>query len=580
MRYTAKKIATMLLTMVIVSFLTFVAFSLLSGDAATRLLGTKATPERLEALRIELGLNDPLLVRYGRWLWDALRGDLGTSYRYGQSVSSLIAQRLGPTLTLTALAFALIVAVSIPFGVLSAKYAGGRLDRALTVINQVVMAVPPFFTGILFTYLFGLVLHLFIAGAFPAGGVGHYIGYLFFPALAVALPRIAMTVKLLRTSILDEAQRDYVRTSMSRGRSRSGILYRHVLKNTLVPVLTFLAMTVADLLAGSVVIEQVFAVPGLGRLLLTSIEGRDEPVARAIVVLLAFAVILCNLLADLLARRIDPRLGSGAGKCGMKKKNTFLRVGLVLTALVVGFIVLGLFWTPYSPNAMDFSRLLPPSAAHPMGTDKFGRDILSRVMVGAGDTLLIALGTVAIGTVVGTLVGALTGWYGGWVDEVLMRLNDALASFPSILILLVLVSLLGGGREHMTLALGIVFIPSYARIVRSEFARARTQNYVHSAELMGASTARILFVHILPNIWHTLVSAITIGFNNAVLAEAAMSYLSIGVSPDEASLGYMLSESQSMLDSAPWYALGTGAVIVLLILGVSLIGEGLQRGEN
>ena len=300
MRYTAKKIATMLLTMVIVSFLTFVAFSLLSGDAATRLLGTEATPERLEALRIELGLNDPLLVRYGRWLWDALRGDFGTSYRYGQSVSSLIAQRLGPTLTLTALAFALIVAVSIPLGVLSAKYAGGWLDRALTVINQVVMAVPPFFTGILFTYLFGLVLHLFIAGAFPAGGVGHYIGYLFFPALAVALPRIAMTVKLLRTSILDEAQRDYVRTSMSRGRSRSGILYRHVLKNTLVPVLTFLAMTVADLLAGSVVIEQVFAVPGLGRLLLTSIEGRDEPVARAIVVLLAFAVILCNLAADLL----------------------------------------------------------------------------------------------------------------------------------------------------------------------------------------------------------------------------------------------------------------------------------------
>ena len=580
MRYTAKKIATMLLTMVIVSFLTFVAFSLLSGDAATRLLGTEATPERLEALRIELGLNDPLLVRYGRWLWDALRGDLGTSYRYGQSVSSLIAQRLGPTLTLTALAFALIVAVSIPLGVLSAKYAGGRLDRALTVINQVVMAVPPFFTGILFTYLFGLVLHLFIAGAFPAGGVGHYIGYLFFPALAVALPRIAMTVKLLRTSILDEAQRDYVRTSMSRGRSRSGILYRHVLKNTLVPVLTFLAMTVADLLAGSVVIEQVFAVPGLGRLLLTSIEGRDEPVARAIVVLLAFAVILWQPRRRSARAAHRPAARQRSGRCGMKKKNTFLRVGLVLTALVVGFIVLGLFWTPYSPNAMDFSRLLPPSAAHPMGTDKFGRDILSRVMVGAGDTLLIALGTVAIGTVAGTLIGALTGWYGGWVDELLMRLNDALASFPSILILLVLVSLLGGGREHMTLALGIVFIPSYARIVRSEFARARTQNYVHSAELMGASTARILFVHILPNIWHTLVSAITIGFNNAVLAEAAMSYLSIGVSPDEASLGYMLSESQSMLGSAPWYALGTGAVIVLLILGVSLIGEGLQRGEN
>ena len=313
MRYTAKKVATMLLTMVIVSFLTFVAFSLLSGDAATRLLGTEATPEKLEALRLELGLNDPIVVRYGRWLLDALHGEFGVSYQYGLPVSELILQRLGPTMTLTGLSFALILVISIPLGVFSGKYPGGWLDRILTVLNQIVMAVPPFFTGILFTYFFGLVLHWFVAGAFPTGGVGTYLGYLFFPALSVALPRIAMTVRLLRTSILDEAQRDYVRTSMSRGRSRSGILYRHVLKNTLVPLVTFLAMTVADILAGSVIIEQVFSVPGLGRLLLTSISNRDEPVARAIVVLLAFAVILCNLLADLLTRRIDPRIAAGAG---------------------------------------------------------------------------------------------------------------------------------------------------------------------------------------------------------------------------------------------------------------------------
>lgn len=313
MRYTAKKCAAMLLTMVIVSFLTFVAFSLLSGDAATRLLGTEATPEKLEALRLELGLNDPLPLRYLRWLIAALGGDFGTSYQYSLPVRALIAQRLGPTLTLTLLSFALIVVVSIPLGVLSAKHPGGALDRTLTVLNQIVMAIPPFFTGILFTYLFGLVLRWFVAGAFPTGGVGNYLGYLFFPALSVALPRIAMSVRLLRTSILDEAQRDYVRTSMSRGRSRSGILYRHVLKNTLVPLVTFLAMTVADILAGSVIIEQVFSIPGLGRLLLTSISNRDEPVARAIVVLLAFAVILCNLAADLLARKIDPRLGTGTG---------------------------------------------------------------------------------------------------------------------------------------------------------------------------------------------------------------------------------------------------------------------------
>lgn len=313
MRYTAKKIATMLLTMVIVSFLTFVAFSLLSGDAATRLLGTEATPERLEALRIELGLNDPLLVRYGRWLWDALRGDLGTSYRYGQSVSSLIAQRLGPTLTLTALAFALIVAVSIPFGVLSAKYAGGRLDRALTVINQVVMAVPPFFTGILISWLFSITLRWFVHGQFPdlgADPTGAF-RYLFFAAAAIAIPRIAMTVRMLRSTIQGEMRRDYVRTAISRGNDRGAVLRRHVLRNALVPVVTFLAQTMAEIVAGSIVVEQVFAIPGLGRMLVASISSRDYPTVQAIVVILAFWVVLAGTVADLINQRIDPRLRLG-----------------------------------------------------------------------------------------------------------------------------------------------------------------------------------------------------------------------------------------------------------------------------
>ena len=264
----------------------------------------------------------------------------------------------------------------------------------------------------------------------------------------------------------------------------------------------------------------------------------------------------------------------------MKKRNYFLSCGLALSALVFAFIVLGYFWTPCDPMKMDGSvRECAPSLAHLMGTDKFGRDILSRVMKGAGSTLFVALGTVVLGTAAGTLVGALTGYFGGWVDEVLMRVNDALSAFPSFLLALVLVSVLGPGRKHLLLALGIVFIPSYARIVRTEFKRASVQNYVKSARLMGASTARILFVHILPNIWPVLLSALTIGFNNAVLAEAAMSYLGIGVSPDEASLGYMLSDSQAYLAATPWYAFGAGLVIILLILGVGLIGEGLQRRE-
>ena len=259
----------------------------------------------------------------------------------------------------------------------------------------------------------------------------------------------------------------------------------------------------------------------------------------------------------------------------MKKSNGYLTAGCIITAVLFAMILLSAFWTPYDPSAMSGAeKLLPPSLAHWMGTDNFGRDIFSRVMKGAGTTLVIALCTVAIGGGCGLIAGSLTGYFGGRVDAVLMRFNDAMTAFPSILLGLVFVSVLGPGSYNVILALGIVFIPSFTRMARSAYAACRDVNYVKSARLMGASKTRILYVHILPNTLNVLLPAVTIGFNNAVLAEASMSYLGIG---SMSSLGYMLSEAQSMLYSAPWYALGTGGVIVLMIFGVGLIGEGLQR---
>lgn len=268
----------------------------------------------------------------------------------------------------------------------------------------------------------------------------------------------------------------------------------------------------------------------------------------------------------------------------MKKRrmNNYLKAGLALTLLLAALILLGFFWTPYDPTAMSVGpKLDAPSLRHLLGTDKFGRDILSRVMKGAGTTFAIAAATVAIGAVCGTAVGALTGYFGGVVDEALMRFNDAMTAFPSILLALVVISVLGPGKKYnVVLALGLVFIPSFARVTRTAFAALRDVNYVKSARLMGAGSGRILLVHILPNTMQVLLPAVTIGFNNAVLAEASMSYLGIGVTPPDASLGYMLSEAQGMFTAAPWYALGTGLVIVLLVFGVGLIGEGLQRRDR
>lgn len=266
----------------------------------------------------------------------------------------------------------------------------------------------------------------------------------------------------------------------------------------------------------------------------------------------------------------------------MRRMNGYLRNGLILTGFLAALIILGYFWTPYDPTAMAVGpKFEAPALAHLMGTDNFGRDIFSRVLKGAGTTFAIAVSTVAIGAVCGTAIGALTGYFGGVVDDAMMRFNDALTAFPSILLALVIISILGpGSKYNVVLALGIVFIPSFARVTRTAFAALRDVNYVKSARLMGAGNGRILVVHILPNTMQVLLPAVTIGFNNAVLAEASMSYLGIGVTPPDASLGYMLSEAQSMFTLAPWYALGTGGVIILLVFGVGLIGEGLQRREN
>lgn len=310
MKYFAKKLAGLVATLLVVSFLVFAAFAVIPGDPATAMLGTEATPERVEALREEMGLNDPLIVRYGRWAADFVRGDFGTSYRYNMTVKAMIWEKVPVTLTLTVMSFLLIVVVSIPMGITCAHHAGGRLDRAIMVINQVIMAVPPFFSGILITLVFGLLLHFFVPGDYVSykTDLPRFFGYLFFPSVAIALPKAAMATKLLRTSVISQMKLDYVRTAYSRGNATKDVLYRHVLKNAMIPVVTFLGMALADMVAGSIVIEQVFNIPGMGRILLSSISSRDYPVVQAIIVCIAFLVIFINFLVDVIYQVIDPRI--------------------------------------------------------------------------------------------------------------------------------------------------------------------------------------------------------------------------------------------------------------------------------
>ncbi len=310
MKQVVKKLASMILTLLIVSFLVFGAFSIIPGDPATSRLGTQATPEAVEALREEMGLNRPFLVQYGDWLKSFVTGDMGTSYSYSKPVSTMVGDKLPITITMIVFAFLMIVALSIPLGVYTAKNQGKIADKIVTTMNQIIMSIPPFFSGIILTFIFGIGLRWFVPGGFVSytKSVGGFLTYMIFPAIAIALPKIAMAVKLLRTAILEESEKDYVRTAYSRGNNTRGMLYQHVLKNALIPVITFLGMALSDMIAGSIIIEQVFNIPGLGRILLTSISGRDYPVVEAIIMLIAFLVVIVNFLVDVLYRIVDPRM--------------------------------------------------------------------------------------------------------------------------------------------------------------------------------------------------------------------------------------------------------------------------------
>ena len=310
MKYTLKKLFTTCMTLIVVSLCVFLAFNVLPGDPAVRMLGLEASDELIEQTREAMGLNDPFIVRYLRWFTSFIRGDFGTSYSYNIPVAGMLLNKVPITLSLGLFAFFITVLISIPLGILTAKHENGVLDRINTIVNQVIMAIPPFFSGILITFVFGMIFKIFTPGGYISykDDFWGFTKYINFPAMAIALPKISMTVKMLRANLIDESKKDYARTAYSRGNNTNGVLYRHVLKNALIPVITFLGMALADMVAGSIVVEQVFSIPGVSRILLTSISNRDYPVVEAIIMGIAIIVIGLNLLVDIIYRIIDPRI--------------------------------------------------------------------------------------------------------------------------------------------------------------------------------------------------------------------------------------------------------------------------------
>jgi len=259
------------------------------------------------------------------------------------------------------------------------------------------------------------------------------------------------------------------------------------------------------------------------------------------------------------------------------KLNFELKLGGIIALFIVTISFLSIFWTPYDNNGINNERrLLPPCAAHLLGTDNLGRDIFSRVMTGGKNSLALAVIVVACSAAAGCLLGLLSGFLGGITEFIIMRIIEIIQSFPGILVALLMIAVFDNGRFTLFAALFILFVPSFTRVIRSEAARYKNANFIEAEKILGAGFFRITFVHILPNVAPSLVSASVIGLSNAILAEAAMSYLGMGIMPPNPSWGRMLHEAQTYFFNAPWYALSPGIFIMLTVTAFHFLGEGLR----
>lgn len=310
MAYIIRRIILFVVTMAIVSFITFAVFQILPGDPIRTMLGTEADEVQVETLRKELGLDQPLYVQYFDWAKGLVTGDLGESIRFSMPVKELLMDRLPVTISLAAITLLIVIIVAVPLGIFVAKRQNKMSDVVFSSITQVGMAIPSFWLGMLLILYLGMNFSFFsISGYVPwTESIAGALGAILLPALTIAIPQIAVKFRYVRNAILEQLRLDYVRTIRSKGITEKFVMYKHVLRNSMIPILTIFGLITAEVVAGTIIVEQVFALPGIGQLLITSIGYRDFPLVQGIVMYITFVVVFINFFVDILYSVLDPRI--------------------------------------------------------------------------------------------------------------------------------------------------------------------------------------------------------------------------------------------------------------------------------
>lgn len=310
MVYILRRFILLIITVVLVSIITFGVFQVLPGDPVRTMLGTEADPTQIENLRSELGLDRPLHEQYLDWMKGLLTGELGDSIRFSMPVKDLLLARLPVTISLAAITLLFVCLISLPLGMFAARRQNQLSDLTLSTATQIGMAIPSFWLGMILILYIGLNIEFFkISGYIPwTTSIAGALSTLILPALTIAIPQIAVNFRYVRTAILEQVRMDYVRTIRSKGIVERIVMYKHVLKNAMIPILTVFGLITAEIVAGTIIVEQVFSLPGVGQLLITAINNRDFPLVQGIVMYITVAVVAINFIVDILYTVLDPRI--------------------------------------------------------------------------------------------------------------------------------------------------------------------------------------------------------------------------------------------------------------------------------
>lgn len=310
MAYIVRRFILLLITLILVSFITFAVFQVMPGDPVRIMLGTEADEVQVETLKKQLGLDQPLHIQYIVWLKGVVTGDLGHSIRFSKPVDELIIERLPVTLSLAVLTLSIVIMIAIPLGIFVARRQNQLSDVLLSSATQLGMAIPSFWLGMLLILYVGMKSTFFsVSGYIPwTESISGALGTLLLPAMTIAIPQIAVKFRYVRNAILEQSKLDYVRTIRSKGMTERVVMYKHILRNSMIPILTIFGLITAEVVAGTIIVEQVFSLPGLGKLLITSISYRDFPLVQGIVMYITLAVVMINFLVDVLYTVLDPRI--------------------------------------------------------------------------------------------------------------------------------------------------------------------------------------------------------------------------------------------------------------------------------